>query len=57
MLLLSLESVFSGLAAETSFGNEAVRQWLQWKLAVMSLLPGTLLLFGLSYARGNGLSF
>ncbi len=57
MLLLSLESVFSGLAAETSFGNEAVRQWLQWKLAVMSLLPGTLLLFGLSYARGNAAEF
>jgi putative PEP-CTERM system histidine kinase len=50
MVLLSCESVFSGLAAV--FPNEAAR-WENWALLAMSLLPGTWLCFSLSYARGN----
>lgn len=57
MALLALESIFSGLAAYTDLGGEAVRYWQQWKLIAMAFLPGTWLLFSLSYARGNDREF
>jgi putative PEP-CTERM system histidine kinase len=57
MTLLALESLFSGLAAHTDQGGEAVKYWQQWRLATLSLLPGTWLLFSLSYARGNSREF
>jgi putative PEP-CTERM system histidine kinase len=53
MVLLALESIFSSLSAHTDQGSEAVKYWQQWRLVAMSLLPGTWLLFSLSYARGN----
>ena len=57
MILLALESVFSGLAAHTDQGGEAIRYWQQWRLVAMSFLPGTWLLFSFSYARGNAGGF
>ena len=57
MTLLALESVFSGLAAHTDQGGEAIRYWQQWRLVTMSFLPGTWLLFSFSYARGNAGEF
>jgi putative PEP-CTERM system histidine kinase len=56
MLLLALEAAFSGLAVDA---NEvwAARSWQLWRLAVMSILPGTWLVFSLSYARGNAGEF
>jgi putative PEP-CTERM system histidine kinase len=57
MILLALESVFSGLAAHTDQGGEAIRDWQQWRLVAMSFLPGTWLLFSFSYARGNAGEF
>jgi putative PEP-CTERM system histidine kinase len=50
MVLLSCESVFSGLSA--LFPNDA-EQWENLALLTMSLLPGTWLFFSLCYARGN----
>jgi putative PEP-CTERM system histidine kinase len=57
MSLLALESIFSGLAAHTDQGSEAIGYWQQWRLVAMSLLPGTWLLFSFSYARGNATEF
>ena len=57
MILLALESVFSGLAAYTDQGGDAVKYWQQWRLLAMSFLPGTWLIFSLSYARGNSREF
>jgi putative PEP-CTERM system histidine kinase len=57
MTLLALESVFSGLAAHTDQGGEAIRYWQQWRLVAMSFLPGTWLVFSFSYARGNAKEF
>ena len=57
MSLLALESIFSGLAAHTDQGGEAIRYWQQWRLVAMSFLPGTWLLFSFSYARGNAREF
>jgi putative PEP-CTERM system histidine kinase len=57
MTLLALESVFSGLAASTEEGGEAIRHWQQWRLVAMSFLPATWLLFSVSYARGNAAEF
>jgi putative PEP-CTERM system histidine kinase len=57
MILLVLESVFSGLAADTDLGSDVIKNWHQWRLVAMSLLPGTWLLFSFSYARGNAREF
>lgn len=57
MFLLVLESVFSGIAAGVDQGREGVQYWQYWRLAAMSLLPGTWLLFSLTYARGNAREF
>jgi putative PEP-CTERM system histidine kinase len=57
MLVLALESLFSGLAAYSEQGGESVKYWQQWRLAAMSLLPGIWLMFSLSYARGNARDF
>jgi putative PEP-CTERM system histidine kinase len=53
MILLALESIFTGLAAHTDQGSEAVKYWQQWRLVALSFLPGIWLVFSLSYARGN----
>ena len=53
MMLFSLESIANGLGAHSDQGSEAIKYWQQWRLVVMALLPGTWLLFSLSYARGN----
>lgn len=52
MLVFSVESIFSALAAQTDTDPD-VRLWLHWRLAAMSLLPGIWLVFALTYARGN----
>jgi putative PEP-CTERM system histidine kinase len=57
MFLLSLESVFAGLAARSDLSAESIQYWLNRKLFVMALLPGPWLLFCLTYARGNGGEF
>lgn len=57
LLLLALESFFTGLAANPDISLERVAAWQQLRLLVMSLLPGTWLLFSLSYARGNAKEF
>jgi putative PEP-CTERM system histidine kinase len=57
MLLLSLESFFAGMAANTDSGGLAIRYWHEWEFAAKSLLPGTWLLFSLTYARGNAREF
>jgi putative PEP-CTERM system histidine kinase len=54
MTLLALESIFSGLAAHTTDqGSETIKYWQHWRLVAMAFLPGTWLMFSLSYARGN----
>ena len=55
MLLLSAESLFVGLTLDSVLPQQAV-QWQQWRLAVLSLLPGAWLLFSLVYARENRMS-
>jgi putative PEP-CTERM system histidine kinase len=57
MFLLTLESAFSGLAAHTDQGGEAIRYWQQLRLLAMAFLPGTWLLFSFTYARGNARDF
>ena len=52
MVLLSCESLFSGLMADAVLPEEAGR-WENWALLAMSLLPGVWLFFSFSYARGN----
>jgi len=52
MALLSLESFFSGLMAQSVFPDDAGR-WENWALLAMSLQAAVWLLFSLTYARGN----
>ena len=52
MALLTFESVFFGLSLDAANGEEMVF-WLNCSLISMSLLPGTWLIFSLSYGRGN----
>jgi putative PEP-CTERM system histidine kinase len=52
MALLSCESVFSGLVAQSVFGLEA-SHWENWDLLAECLVPGVWLLFSLCYVRGN----
>ena len=52
MLLLAVESVFSGLSLATTLPEEMVHWW-KLKLVASALLPGIWLLFSLCYARGN----
>jgi len=58
MTVLAAENVFTGLSAMAGFPEEAeIHYWQIWRLIAMSLLPGTWLLFSLSYARGNARNF
>ena len=50
MLLLGAESVFSGLSRNAQVPAEIVH-WQTWRLLTLTALPGTWLLFSLSYAR------
>jgi putative PEP-CTERM system histidine kinase len=52
MGVLALESVLIGLDADAP-GLESTRHWQQWRMILLSLLPGTWMLFSLSYARGE----
>ena len=56
MALLAAEALLSGLTASAA-GPEGVIRWQQWRLVTLSLVPGTWLLFSLSYARGNAQEF
>ena len=56
MIILTLEGVCIGLTGSAVTPIEVV-QWQQWRLAILSLLPGTWLLFSLTYARGNAREF
>ena len=50
MLLLGAESVFSGLSRSAQIPADIVH-WQAWRLLTLTALPGTWLLFSLSYAR------
>ena len=52
MAALSAEGIFSGLTADGLLPEELI-YWQNWRLVALSFLPGTWLLFSLSYARGN----
>ena len=52
MLVLAMESLFYGLAFNTSLSEEKFF-WEQCGILAMSFLPGTWLFFSLSYGRGN----
>src|SRR5690348_8492529 len=52
MFVLAMESLFTGLAFDTSLAEEKFF-WEQCALVAMSFLPGTWLFFSLSYGRGN----
>ncbi len=56
MFLLALENVFIGLTDATQ-SIDGVIYWETWRMLTLSLLPGTWLLFSLSYARGNAVEF
>jgi putative PEP-CTERM system histidine kinase len=52
MVALAAESICFVLTADAASPEEMV-YWQNWRLVVMSFLPGTWLFFSLSYARGN----
>jgi len=52
MALLAGESIFAGLSAGAADWEMAAR-WQYYRLGVSSLIPGTWLLFSLTYSRGN----
>jgi len=52
MLVLAAESIFFGLTVDAVLPEQKV-YWETWELIAMSLLPGTWLIFSLSYGRGN----
>ena len=56
MLLFAVENACNGLSARLTTADEIVR-WQEWGLLIVSVLPGTWLLFSLSYARGNAREF
>ena len=54
MLLLALESVFSGLSwGAVAVSWDEVMHWQRFKLWTGALLPGIWLFFAVSYGRGN----
>jgi len=56
LALLAFESALTGLSAQaTTFGE--ISRFQQWKLASLALVPGTWILFSLTYARGNAPEF
>jgi putative PEP-CTERM system histidine kinase len=52
MLLLALESLFTALAADANLPRQIIR-WQNWGFTATAFLPGTWLLFSLTYGRGN----
>lgn len=52
MTLLFLERLFAGFAGIALLPSE-VGEWQNWRLLVLSLVPGTWALFSLTYARGD----
>jgi putative PEP-CTERM system histidine kinase len=52
VILLGLESLFSGLAADALLPQDVV-YWQKWKFFCISVLPGLWLPFSLAYSRGN----
>ena len=52
MMTLGAESLLGALTADATFSSEVMR-WQDGRLMAMSFLPGTWLLFSLTYARGN----
>jgi putative PEP-CTERM system histidine kinase len=52
MAVLAAESVLIGLDADAP-GLESTLHWQQWRMILLSLLPGTWMLFSLCYARGD----
>jgi putative PEP-CTERM system histidine kinase len=52
MIILSVEEVFNGLSFQALWPAEVMR-WQQLKLIATALLPGSWLLFSLSFARAN----
>ncbi len=52
MAVLGAESIFTGLSANAS-SPEAAIYWQVIRFMAMAVLPGTWLLFSLSYSRGN----
>lgn len=51
-MALAAESVFSGMAADAVVPAD-VAYWQDWMLIAMAFVPGTWLVFSLTYARGN----
>jgi putative PEP-CTERM system histidine kinase len=56
MALLAAENICIGLTSSAATPAEIIR-WQQWRLMLLSLVPGTWLLFSLTYARGNARAF
>jgi putative PEP-CTERM system histidine kinase len=56
MALLAVENVLIGLT-DGAVTPDRVIHWQIWRILSLSLLPGTWLLFSLSYARGNAVEF
>ena len=56
MLVLAAEQYLAALA-ESAPAAGAVAAYQAWRLGVLSLLPGTWLLFSFTYARGNAREF
>ncbi len=56
MVLLGVEALFSGLAMGAE-SREAALLWNRLWLGTMAIVPGTWLVFSLSYSRGNAAEF
>jgi len=56
MAILAAESVFMALSHSTDSPSQILR-WQTWRLITLSLIPGTWMLFSLTYARGKGIRF
>ena len=52
MVVLALEALFTGLSAQAILPEEVIC-WQRWKWLAAALLPGTWLLFSLSFPRGD----
>ena len=52
MVLFALESLFTGLSVQALFPEEVIR-WQRWRLLVAALLPGSWLIFSLSFTQGE----
>ncbi len=56
LAVLAAENVCSGLTTG-AVSPERIIYWQQWRLLILSLLPGPWLVFSLGYARGNAREF